>query len=55
MQPTAAISSGTAKTYLAFPIEATEFEYTGTGSLPRPKLRISNINGTITGLMAVTA
>jgi lambda family phage minor tail protein L len=22
--------------YLAFPIEATEFEYTGTGSLPRP-------------------
>ena len=24
--------------YLAFPIEATEFEYTGTGSLPRPKL-----------------
>jgi lambda family phage minor tail protein L len=37
--------------YLAFPIEATEFEYTGTGSLPRPKLRISNINGTITGII----
>lgn len=37
--------------YLAFPIEATEFEYTGTGSLPRPKLRISNIFGTITGLI----
>ena len=37
--------------YLAFPIEATDFEYTGTGSLPRPKLRISNIFGTITGLM----
>ena len=37
--------------YLAFPIEATEFEYTGTGSLPRPKLRISNIYGTITGLI----
>jgi lambda family phage minor tail protein L len=38
--------------YLAFPIEATDFEYTGTGSLPRPKLRISNIFGTITDLMA---
>jgi lambda family phage minor tail protein L len=37
--------------YLAFPIEATDFEYTGTGSLPRPKLRISNIFGTITALM----
>lgn len=37
--------------YLAFPIEATEFEYTGTGSLPRPKLRISNIFGNITGLI----
>jgi lambda family phage minor tail protein L len=51
MQPTAATSSGMAKSYLAFPIEATEFEYTGTGSLPRPKLRISNIFGTITGLI----
>jgi lambda family phage minor tail protein L len=39
------------QTYLAFPIEATEFEYTGTGSLPRPKLRISNIYGTITGII----
>jgi lambda family phage minor tail protein L len=37
--------------YLAFPIEATEFEYTGTGSLPRPKLRVSNIYGTITGII----
>jgi lambda family phage minor tail protein L len=37
--------------YLAFPIEATEFEYTGTGSLPRPKLRISNIYGTITAII----
>jgi phage-related protein len=40
------------KTYLAFPIEATDFEYTGTGSLPRPKLQISNIFGTITAIMA---
>jgi lambda family phage minor tail protein L len=39
------------QTYLAFPIEATEFEYTGTGSLPRPKLRVSNIFGTITALI----
>ena len=39
------------QTYLAFPIEATEFEYTGTGSLPRPKLRISNIYGTITAII----
>ena len=37
--------------YLAFPIEATEFEYTGTGSLPRPKLRISNIYGNIYGVI----
>ena len=37
--------------YLAFPIEATEFEYTGTGSLPRPKLRVSNIYGTITAMI----
>jgi lambda family phage minor tail protein L len=37
--------------YVAFPIEATDFEYTGTGSLPRPKLRISNIFGNITGLI----
>jgi lambda family phage minor tail protein L len=41
--------------YLAFPIEATEFEYTGTGSLPRPKLRISNIYGTITGIILTPA
>jgi lambda family phage minor tail protein L len=37
--------------YIAFPIEATEFEYTGTGSLPRPKLRVSNIFGTITAII----
>lgn len=37
--------------YLRYPIEATDFEYTGTGSLPRPKLRVSNIFGTITGLI----
>ena len=40
-----------AQSYLAFPVEATEFEYTGTGSLPRPKLRISNIFGNITAII----
>jgi lambda family phage minor tail protein L len=37
--------------YLRFPIEATEFEYNGQGQLPRPKLRVSNILGTITALL----
>ena len=38
-------------TYLAFPLEAEGFEYSGQGQLPRPKLRISNIFGTITALL----
>ena len=37
--------------YTAFPIEAEGFEYNGQGSLPRPKLRISNLLGTITALL----
>jgi lambda family phage minor tail protein L len=37
--------------YLAFPIEADGFEYSGQGQLPRPKLRISNVFGTITALL----
>lgn len=37
--------------YIRFPIEATEFEYNGQGQLPRPKLRVSNILGTITALL----
>lgn len=37
--------------YLRYPIEATEFEYSGTGQLPRPKLRVSNIFGTITAIL----
>ena len=38
--------------YMAFPIEAEGFEYNGTsGSLPRPKLRVSNILGSITTLI----
>lgn len=37
--------------YLRFPVEADGFEYTGQGALPRPKIRISNIFGTITALL----
>tara|TARA_R100000664_G_scaffold6669_1_gene11715 strand:+ start:765 stop:1343 length:579 start_codon:yes stop_codon:yes gene_type:complete len=39
-------------TYDRFPVEATGFEYTGVGRLPRPILTVSNILGTITALMA---
>lgn len=37
--------------YVRFPIEAEGFEYTGNDQLPRPKLRCSNILGTITALL----
>ena len=37
--------------YLRFPIEADGFEYSGQGTLPRPKIRISNILGTITSIL----
>jgi lambda family phage minor tail protein L len=37
--------------YLRFPIEADGFEYSGNGQLPRPKIRCSNIMGTITALL----
>jgi phage-related protein len=37
--------------YQAFPIEADGFEYNGQGQLPRPKIRVSNILGTITALL----
>lgn len=37
--------------YLRFPIEADGFEYSGNGQLPRPKLRASNILGTITAIL----
>ena len=29
--------------YLRFPIECTGFEFTGTGTLPRPTISVSNI------------
>jgi len=37
--------------YLRFPVEAEGFEYSGNGQLPRPKIRCSNILGTITALL----
>ena len=38
-------------TYLRFPIECTGFEFTGTGTLPRPSISVSNIFGTLTAIM----
>jgi phage-related protein len=38
-------------TYQAMPLEAEGFEYSGNGQLPRPKMRVSNIMGTITALI----
>ena len=37
--------------YMAMPIEVEGFEYSSQGTLPRPKMRISNIMGTITALI----
>jgi phage-related protein len=37
--------------YLAFPIEADGFEYSGNGQLPRPRCRVSNVLSTITALL----
>lgn len=37
--------------YLRFPVEADGFEYNGQGQLPRPKIRVSNILGTITTIL----
>jgi lambda family phage minor tail protein L len=37
--------------YQRFPVEAEGFEYSGNGQLPRPKVRCSNILGTITALL----
>lgn len=38
--------------YQALPIEAEGFEYSGSGQLPRPKLRVANVLGTITTILA---
>jgi len=39
-------------TYTRLPIEADGFEYSGSGQIPRPKLRVANLLGTITTLLA---
>lgn len=38
-------------TYTAFPIQATGFDYSGNGQLPRPKIAVANALGTITALV----
>lgn len=38
-------------TYTAFPIEASGFEWSGRGQLPRPTLRVSNVLGTMSALV----
>jgi lambda family phage minor tail protein L len=37
--------------YLRFPVEADGFAYEGKGQLPRPRIRVSNILGNITGIL----
>ena len=37
--------------YQRFPIECTGFQFTGTGTLPRPTISVSNIFGTLTAIM----
>lgn len=37
--------------YLRLPLEADGFEYSGNGQLPRPKIRVSNVLGTITAVL----
>jgi lambda family phage minor tail protein L len=39
-------------TYRQWPVSATGFKYSGKGQLPRPTLRISNVLGSITAIIA---
>ena len=39
------------ETYLAYPVNATGFDFTGNGQSPRPRLAFSNIAGSITALI----
>lgn len=39
------------ETYFPFPIETEGFEYSGSGQLPRPKVRISNITGAMSAIL----
>lgn len=41
------------QTYQAFPVQITGFEYTGSGTIPRPKLAVANLTGAIS-LLALT-
>lgn len=38
-------------TYMAFPVQASGFDYSGNGQLPRPKLQVANITGAISLLV----
>lgn len=38
-------------TYTAFPIEATGFDFSGKGQLPRPNLRVANVTGLLGALV----
>ena len=38
-------------TYVRLPVEATGFDYTSAGSLPRPTIRVANLMGDITALL----
>ena len=38
-------------TYIRLPVEATGFDYTSAGSLPRPTIRVANLMGDITALL----
>lgn len=40
------------KTYYAWPVEADGFEYSGKGTLPRPTVRIANLDGAVTAILA---
>ena len=37
--------------YIRLPVEATGFDYTSSGSLPRPTIRVANLMGDITALL----
>ena len=39
------------QSYVRLPLEATGFDYSSSGSLPRPKLTVSNIGSSITALL----
>lgn len=38
--------------YTPMPIQADGFEYSGTGQLPRPKIRIANLNGMVSSILS---